>query len=475
MSNLPKNAVDESPRKKKKGCLKIAILTVIVLAVVINLTISGIAKSIANKQLPSLLETDANIGGLDISLLLGRLGLRRFTIEQPEGFEGDSLMKLDKLVVVVPPHQAIKGNPVEIRNVHLDGLDVNLIVDTNVVLNVTTLGPAPTEEPVEEVLEEETIVADVVPLWIKNLLLENVNLHFKDLERNGWEFNIEDLRLEMENIQVEYDSGRGPGRIHGDLLLPGGYKTGKMKLRAKVGTISPSKPKQTPALRLAIGLIGFDLDLVKPFLVPSPTVAKTAFGGSAFDFTLFVRIDAGEDPTTQAVTGKFNIATDSGTKINGKLGGTLAKPDLPFVQLFANILGNHFGRITRLGGNVAKGGLEAGKAVAGTGVAAVKGVGKTATGLVGGVFRTAKGVVTLDKDEALGGLKDSTVGTASNLTETVTDTAGAAADGVGKTAGEISGSTRSKKWWDNIDQRMLAFETNADQWFDTHPFPGTQD
>lgn len=473
MPNLPKSEKPDKPIKKR-GCLKIGLIAVVLLLIVLHFTISFIASNVANKKLPTLLQTDAEIGGIDFSLLLGRIGLRDLQIAQPEGFEGDNVVTLDKLVVAVPLVKAVGLNPLEVRKVHLDGLDLNLIVDTNLVLNVTKLGPLPSEEPVEEIPEEEETVAEAsepIPLWLKDVLIENVNLHFKDLERDGWEFHIQDIRLEMENIQVDYDSGEGPALIKADLIFPGGKKDGKLKLLAKVGTITLTKPQQVPPIQLALGLIGFDLDLLEPFLAPSPTVAKTAFGGGAFDFILYLNLQAGEDPATRNISGHFDLTTDSGTKIDNKLGGTLAKPYLPFTTLFADILGNQFGRITQIGGNVAKGGLEVGKAVAETGITAVKGVGKAATGLIGGVFKSAKGIVTLDGDAAMGGLKDATVGTASNLTNTVTNTAGAAADGIGSTAGAVSGSTKSKTWWSKVDARMLAFEERANQWFEENPFP----
>jgi len=473
MSNLPKSEKPDKPIKKR-GCLKVGLITLFSLLLVLHFTISFIAGNLANKQLPTLLQTEAEIGGIDISLLLGRIGLRDLHIAQPDGFEGDNVVTLDNLVVAVPLMKAIGRDPVEVRKVHLDGLDLNLIVDTKLVLNVTKLGPRPSKKPIDTIQKEEETVAkasEPIPLWLKKVLIENVNLHFKDLERDGWEFHIQDIRLEMENIQVDYDSGEGPALIKADLIFPGGHKDGKLKLLAKVGTITPTKPQQVPPIQLALGLFGFDLDLLEPFLVPSPTVAKTAFGGGAFDFILYFTLDAGDDPATRNISGKFNLTTDKGTKITNKLGGTLAEPKLPFTTLFADILGNQFGRIIKLGGNVAKGGLEVGKAVADTGITAMKGVGKVATGLIGGVFKSAKGIVTLDGEAAMGGLKDATLGTASNVISTITGTAGAAADGVGSTTGAVSGSTQSKTWWSKVDERMLVFEEGANQWFEENPFP----
>lgn len=468
MSNLPKST-ETTPARKKSGCLKIALLTVLVLLVVLHFTASFIAKGVANKQLPKQLQTDASVGYIDISLLLGRVGIRNLQIAQPEGFEGDDMVHLEKLVVAVPPGKAIKHNPLEVRNVHLDGLKLNFISDTNGIYNFTQIGPPPKNEPETEEVEAAE-PAEPMPLLIKDILLENIQLNFKDLAKD-WEFIMQDIRLEVSNIQMEYDSGDGPALIQLDVLFPGGDAVGKLKVIAKVGSLLPSDPERVPPVQLAVALVGFDLDLLTPFLVPNPTVAKTAFGGDGFDLLIFFNLGAGESPDTQEIDGFFELATNKGQKTDDKLSGSLAEPNLPFTTLFADILGNQFGRITKLGSNVAKGGLEAGKAVAGTGVAAVKGAGKTVAGFAGGVLRTAKGVVTLDTEDTLGGMKDATVGTIGDLTDTVTDTASAAGEGISNTTGAVTGSTQRGIWWSEVDTRMTAFEKQAAEWFEKNPFP----
>ncbi|MDF3128634.1 AsmA family protein [Kiritimatiellaeota bacterium B1221] len=473
MSNLPKDQNAESP-KKKFGCLKTGLLVLVVLAIVVHFTLSGIAKNVANKQLPKQLQTEAEIGGLNLSLLLGRVGLRDLHIAQPEGFEGDELLKLDSLSIKVPPVKAAKRNPLELSKLHLQGLSLNLISDTNQVMNVTKLGPPPSEEPEVEEPEAETAeAAEPMPIWINEILLEKINVQFQDLAKE-WDITVQDLRLKLENIQIDYNSGKGPGWVTANFIIPGGREDAKVKLMAKVAPISPSNPDRNPPMQLAMAIIGFDLGIVDPFLQPSPMAAKTAFGGSAFDFILFLEVGDGKDHTEQGINGHFELTTNRGTKLDDKLSGTFAEPVLPFTTLFADILGNQFGRVTKLGANAAKGGLEAGKAVAGTGVAAVKGAGKTVTGFAGGVFKSAKGVVTLDKDAALGGMKDATIGTAGNLTDTVKDTAGTAAEGVGNTAGAVTGNTQSDLWFTQIDERMETFEADATAWFEANPFPGSE-
>ncbi len=92
-------------------------------------------------------------------------------------------------------------------------------------------------------------------------------------------------------------------------------------------------------------------------------------------------------------------------------------------------------------------------------------------GFAGGAFRTLKGVATLDKDEAMGGMKDATVGTAGNVTGTLTDTVGAAGSGLGSTVNVVRGKDQIEKWWNEVDTRKSAFDEQAEVWFTENPFP----
>ncbi|WFB34827.1 AsmA family protein [Kiritimatiellota bacterium B12222] len=471
MSNLPDAPDTDKPKKKKGGCLKIGFLVLVVLAIVLHFTFEGVAKNIANKKLPEILQTEATLGSVQVALPVGLLGIKELSIAQPEGFEGEQLIQLNQFSVSVPLRNAMNHNPLLIRKVHLDGLDFNLISDTNHVLNVTKLAPPASEEPEDlSEVDDDPKEAKPFPVWLKHLLVENINVHFQDLAKE-WTISLTDIRLDVRNLQVEHDNGTGPALVTGDIFFPGGKAPGHMKLLAKVGTVTPSKPDHPPTIQLAIGLMGFDLDLVAPFLAPSPAVAKTAFGGSGFDFLIFLQLNDGNTPEERAVSGEFLLVTDKGQKTDGELSGTLAAPELPFTSLFADILGNQFGRVAGMGGNVAKGSVEAGKAVVGTGATAVKGAGKSVIGFAGGALKSVKGVVTLDAETAVGGLKDATVGTAGDLKDTVTDTAGSAVDGVGNTAGAVTGSTKQKKWWTEVEQRVEEFEKQADVWFNENPFP----
>lgn len=66
-------------KKNPKGCLKIGLLSLVVLLVVLHFVTPPIARMIANAQMPKTLGTEARLDGLSLNLLTGRVGLRGLT------------------------------------------------------------------------------------------------------------------------------------------------------------------------------------------------------------------------------------------------------------------------------------------------------------------------------------------------------------------------------------------------------------
>jgi len=470
MNNLPNSSPEARP--KRRGCLRlllvILLLLVLVLAV-LHFLAPGIARSVANKQLPKQLGTEASLDEIRLNLAFGRVGLGDLVITQPEGFEGDPLLTLDDISVHAPVSSLLSRDPLLVEKIDIRELRVQLINNTNQVMNVSKLGPA--EKPEEK---EEKEPSAPPPVHLVRASLQQSRVAFRD-EKLDWSIEIDDIGVNLRDIHIAPTTPVPPGNIDAELTFHSPKADGRLRLLAKVGAIDPANPEAVPPLQLALGIVGFDLDLVAPFLKPSPKVAKATFGGSGFDLFVFMEIAPGDTPKEQGIDGHFLLITDGGHKIGGDLGGNLEKPSLPFLSLFGDILGNQFGRVTKLGGNVMQGGLEAGKTVAKTGTAAVKGAAKTVTGFAGGALRTVKGVATLDKDEALGGMKDATVGTVGNAADTVTDTAGTAGKGLKDTAKTVTGGDDIERWWKGVDQRLKQFELEAEKWFKNNPFPTTSD
>lgn len=467
MTNLSDTPETGTGNKKKHGCLRLlaaGVLLVLVLLVALHFLAPGIATRVANRQLPVRLGTNSSLDGVSLNLISGRAGVRGLRIDQPEGFEGDPLLTLDEASLRAPVLKVLSADPVVVDRIAISGLNLNLVSDTNQVVNVTKLGP---ETPKEE---KEGKPAAPPSVWIRKVLLEQVRITFRDTQTD-WDIEMADIQFELRDLRIEQPSPDGPAIADGRLTFHSPRADGLVKLRAKIGTLVPSKPETLPPMQIALGIVGFDLDLVRPFLRPSPALAKQALGGNGFDLLLFIRINPGDSPDIQLIDGRFELITDAGQKLGGPVGGTLEKPVFPFLNVFTDILGNQFGRVTRLGGNLFEGGYEAGETAVKTGGALVKGAACTAAGLAGGVLKTAKGVVTLDAGGALGGAKEATLGTVGKAADTVADTLGTAGEGVKKTTKRVFGGDEVEKWWSGVPERMEDFEEKARAWFDDHPFP----
>ncbi len=472
MSNFPQanEALAPEPKPAKRGCLRGLLLLAIALLVLAHFLTPVVARVVLNRFLPSALGTDASVQRIWVNLLLGRVGFQGLAIAQPEGFGEGPLLELGRVSLSVSTGSGVTRDPVTVRHVRVQDVTLHLLQDTNGVLNVSRLGPPPPPEPAppseEPPVTSDSAPAEIPPLRLRQLLVDNLDLLFEDLAKE-WQLEIRDLRLEVTDLRVGGDSS-DPGAFEGSLLLlsPQSRMPARLRLRGRVGTIRPDLPGCAPRLRLALGLIGFDLAALDPFLAPAPAAAKAALGGSGLDFTLFFDLAEGRSLGDQTISGHYALTTDGGRSYTGELSGTPVKPGLPFVDIFSNLFGTQLARITDLGGNVAQGAFEAAGGALETGSTAVKGAANLVKGVGGGLFRTAKGVATLDSREALGGLKESTLGTVEGALDTVKDTAVAAGHTVARTVDTVRGKDDVERWWAGGDARLEAFELAAKAWLD---------
>jgi len=462
--NLDEKPVETASGKSRGGCLKTGLIVIVVLLAVLHFVTPVLVRTVANKELPRALGTEASLDRVSIFLPAGRVGLQGLQIEQPEGFEGLPLFRLGSLSVAAPLGRALGQNPVTVNHLRLDDVFVRIISNEDGELNVARLGP-PVEEEVEVEAEE---AGEVPPVWVREIVISNLNLVFEDLAKE-WLLEVADVDLSLTDLRIAGAGGaEGPAELDGSFEIVNADVNAQFRILGKIGMIQPDQPERVPPIQLAVGLTGFSLDIVQPFMVRG---ARTALGGSALDFWLFLEIGEGSSPGDQALAGSYALVTDQDHRYGGNLGGTVEKPVLPFLNIFGDVVGNQFGRITSLGGNVAEGGIEAARAVADTGAAAVRGATGVVTGAAGGLLRTARGVATLDVGEATGGLRDTTVGTVSGAAGTVTDTVGTAGAGAARAGGAAMGQEAVRRWWDAVDERAALFEVEAEAWFASRPFP----
>jgi hypothetical protein len=469
MDNLTQNAEPQSSNPKpKRGCLKPVLLTLFALLLLLHFITPIIAGRIANAELPKALNTEASLGSISLNLLLGRSALHDLTIAQPASFEGDALVTLGELSFSASSRSALRRKPIIVRHLRVEDLSLNLISNAEGVLNISRIGPTPaaaSEAP--EALSEPATPAPPPAIWVQQILLENVDLAFRDLAKN-WQISLEDLHFEIEDLRISGNPGEAPATFRAEvkIISPASRVPASVLMIGRIGTLHPDRPESAPPIRFALGLFGFDLAAIDPFLAPAPAAAKATLGGSGIDFTLFFDLAEGPLLAEQPIRGRYDLTTDGGRSYRGTLGGTPDKPILPFMNIFSNLLGTQLGRLSDLGGNVAQGALSAAEGVADTGVAAVKGAANAVKGLGVGLFDAAKGVVTLDSEAALGGIKDATVGTVGNVADTVKDTAVAAGGAVSETFDTVRGSDDVKKWWEDPAPRRAAFEAEAGKWLD---------
>lgn len=458
-------AENTPPTKKKFGCLKGLLILFILLAVVLHFATPLIGRFAANQALPEALNTEARLDHLGISLLGGRLDLRGLHIAQPEGFEGPPFVEVDRLRISLPLLGNIGLDPLRIRKVHLDGLRVHMITNEEGSTNANALGPAGAEpaEPSPPPGQD-----DIPPVWVQHILLENIQLVLQDLAQD-WELTLQDIRVELKDLAIMNPRGpKGPATLDASLEIVGPEANAQLRVMARIGEIRPDRPEDPPVMQLAVGLIGFDMATIRPFLVPG---VRAATGWSATDFILLAELGPGQTPEERIIYGTYAMTTDSGTVYAQEIGGTLAAPRLPFLNVIGDLVGGQLGRITRLGGNIAEGGLETARAAFETGAAAVRGAAGVVTGAAGGILRTARGVVTLDGDAVTEGLRDATVGTVTGAAGTVTDTLGTATGAVGRVIEVSLGRDEIEQWWNLLDVRMSAFEEAAEIFFAERPFP----
>jgi hypothetical protein len=464
----------------KKSCVPGCLFTLLLMGIfvlgVLHLSAPTLITSKVNGMLDENLSSGGELEKAKLNLLTGTFDLKGLTLYQPEGFDEAPMLELGSLRVQVPVRSAIRRDPLIVKKVHLDGLNLRMVTKADTGSNIGQVQSelAPPKDPSSEpatVAQPDAAASSPdsapMPVWVQHILLENISYSLHDLSRE-WTLNVEDIRLEVKDLQVSQSSTDDPATLRLDLSLPGERTSSRLILRARTGLLEDPETRGVPPVQVAIGIFGFDLDLIQPFLVPG---ARTAVRGDGVELTMFLEVHPGATRLDQRLSGRLAVSSDGGFSLYGQNGGTVAEPELPILNLVGDLFGNQLGRVTQLSGNLAEGSLKAGEAAVKTGTQAVAGAGKTVAKLGSGLLKTAKGVVTLDAETAKSGLTDATVGTLNEAANTVTDTADTAAQGVADTARTASGQDDVQKWWDEVDTRVSTFDAAVDAWFNTSPFP----
>lgn len=445
-----------APKKRFRWLKRIG-LTLLILAIVAHFATPLAVKSIANKQLPQQLNTEASLGGFHINLLRGKTGVRDLVIEQPAGFGDTPLLYLEGFEARVPPRQALLGDYIAIDHLKVDRLSLCIVADSNGVLNVTNIGPEPAEGVEEETSENET-AAEPPALWLKHLAANEFLIHYID-QKTGLDIQITNLNVAVEHLVVgDVPDAPDHGSIHVDLGIRGVDGSASIIVNGMVGSIQPGL---APRTKLALSLTGFELDLVKP--VTKTDLVKAL--GAGLDLEALIEIEPGNVMSNQVLGGEWALSTSAGVTLRDKIAGTIGSPEINIRKMVQQVvISGGMAAIENNAGNVAQAGMSVVGGAAKAGSKAVKGVGKTLVGTLSGLGTTLKGAATLDTGEMIGGLKSTTVGTVTNAISTVTETTTAAGTSVLEAGETAVGMNHDTSWIDASAERQAKVQARHAKW-----------
>ncbi len=444
--------------KTKRIVLKIFI-SIAILLIALRIAIPIIVVVVANKTLPGLLNTDASIGFVNMLLLRGRISTGDITIKQPNGFEGDNLFSLGKVAVELDI-SSLKNGPITIDSITIDDLELNIVCNTNGVMNLASL--ANTSNTNTPATNDETSASSPPAVVINKIEIRNLSLTYHDKTFEPPLLNqIYNLNMTITNIIFDPSQSSGKELITG-MELSALSKQSEMHdafvgITARTGVLGTN----VPAVNAIVRFTGIELKRLNMLI---PAGISQALGGSCVDF--YVDLAMASD----ILDCKAKIKTADNT-MRLSIGGTPTKPIVDKSTALGNVVTRPGAIIGGLIGDTSGAGLKvvtgAGKTTAAVGVGTAKVVG----GFGKGLFRTAKGVVTADMDHIKGGLYDTTVGTASKAKDTVVNTAGTASSSVGDVASTAVGKSGSDAWRDGSEERWNKLWIEAQENISTAPYP----
>lgn len=187
--------------KKRIKIPLFVVFGIVVLAAVVRLILPTAAVAIANRQLPSILNTEASVGSLRLGLLRGQVSLGDLRIAQPEGFGEGDLLRVPELTLKVKLSSIFRP-PLTVEEAVLTDWEVNLVKDRNGVMNIEKLGPPADPEPVTdtapEVGEEPEVPVEseedpARPILVRSFTIQNLAFSYVDYSaKAGEEFVFEE-------------------------------------------------------------------------------------------------------------------------------------------------------------------------------------------------------------------------------------------------------------------------------------------
>ncbi len=135
----------------------------------------------------------------DVSLNLIGVTIESFKLSDEGGFEAGNFISADSAVVKVELMPLFKKQ-IKIRTIGFDGVELNVIKNTDGKFNFDNLIPASADEvspqPEEEQLSSTPLAMD---LTAKDIYIRNSDITYKDLQ-SGMDFAVEDVNFEIKDF-----------------------------------------------------------------------------------------------------------------------------------------------------------------------------------------------------------------------------------------------------------------------------------
>ena len=452
--------------RSKRSRLKKIGFWILGILVVIRIAIPVVGVIVANKVLPGALGTKASIKSLALSITRGYVSTGDITIAQPDGFEGEPLFSLRKASINVSMTSLING-PITVQSVVVDSLSLNLIKNTNGVLNAEMLaGGGDTNAPAIEAPETTNATSTPPAIAIKKVEVRDLSVSYRDLTFDPpLVVHLDDCDISVTDLLFD-PAQTDNKKLDGKVMLTALLKQPEMHdafigITARLGVLSTN----VPAANAAVRIVGLELDLIHTALPPgiSTTISAT-LGGSCLDAYADVAV------AMDILQLKAKLKTADNT-MHFAMGGTPLEPKVDKSTALFNLVGRPGALVGGVVTDVGGAGLQVIGGAAKTTAAVGKGALKVVGSLGKGLFKTAKGVATADLSEIGAGLKETTAGTVTEAAAAAVDTTAKAVEGIGDTALAAIGKADSDAWRDGGKTRWNTIWPEAKTKVAEAPYP----
>jgi hypothetical protein len=160
---------------KRVKTLRIILVVILILllaaVILINIFANSATKAAIESAGTKALGVGVNVGDVDLSIIAGKLGLKKLVIENPPGYQHKRLLELNKAQVQVIP-RSLLTNEVRIKDVKLDGIDLVLEqkgLSNNLQDVIKTMSKSPKAEPSGKKLHIDNLEISDVTVNVKLL------------------------------------------------------------------------------------------------------------------------------------------------------------------------------------------------------------------------------------------------------------------------------------------------------------------